>query len=50
MSEGWMLQSQAQGPDFGFFSFFSFLIFIWLHQILVAALGIFNCGMWDIVS
>ena len=31
-------------------SFFFFLIFIWLHQILVAALRIFNCGMWDIVS
>ena len=30
--------------------FFFFQLFIWLHQILVAACGIFSCIMWNLVS
>ena len=26
-----------------------YLLFIWLHQILVTACGIFSCGTWDLV-
>ena len=44
----------GQGRDMGFFWVSiecSFLknLFTWLHQVLVAALGIFSCGMWDLV-
>ena len=31
---------EVWGQDF-------FLIFIWLHWVLVAACGIFSCGTWD---
>ena len=29
--------------------FITFSLFIWLHWVFVAALGIFSCGMWDLV-
>ena len=29
--------------------FFKYLFFIWLNQVLVAALGIFSFSMWDLV-
>ena len=28
---------------------FLFILFIWLHWVLVATCGIFYCGMWDLV-
>lgn len=27
--------------------FFNLFLFIWLHHVLVAACGIFSCGVWD---
>ena len=29
--------------------FFYIYLFIWPHQVLVVALGIFSCSMWDLV-
>ena len=29
--------------------FFWFILFVWLHWVLVATCGIFYCGMWDLV-
>ena len=38
-------KSRTQLSDFPFHS-----IFIWLHQVSVAAAcGVFNCGSWDLV-
>ena len=31
-------------------TFFKKYLFIWLHQVLVVAGGIFSCSMWDLVS
>ena len=50
MSAGWMFNHRLRDQTLDSFLFFFFLIFIWLHQILVAALRIFNCDMWDVVS
>ena len=35
-----------------FFFFFNIYLYIWLCQVLVAAVGIFDlcCGMWDLFS
>ena len=32
-----------------FILFFFFNSFIWLHQVLVVARGIFSCGLWNLV-
>ena len=46
---------RPEGTVFSYWSlfflktFFNFFKFIWLSQILVAAVGIFSYGMWDLV-
>ena len=32
----------------GLILFFNIYLFIWLRRVLVAACGIFSCGMWDL--
>ena len=31
------------------YDFFFLILFIWLYQVLVVALGFFSCGIWDLV-
>ena len=31
-----------------FYTLLIFYLFIWLHQVLVAAWGIFSCGVWNL--
>ena len=46
---GWSLV-QGVAPNSVTFSFnIYFLKFIWLHRVLVVALRIFSCDMWDLV-
>ena len=49
----WMAEPESAGcltPSDGSFFFFSNIsLFIWLRQVLVAARGIFSCGMWPTV-
>ena len=40
--------SSALANRFSFLNTY-FHLFIWLPQVLVAACGIFSCGMWDLV-
>ena len=50
----WRSGTWQECPRFLYsFSFFLFLkniyLFIWQHQVLVAAHGVFSCGTWDLV-
>ena len=45
----WVIHRLNSLLGLGSFFFLNIYLFIWLHQVLIVAHGIFSCGMWDLV-